>query len=103
MNQSKAIEKLLKDNGRKKVWLSEQMGYTRSNAISQMLMRGNISVDILYEICEIMGYEISIQPKRRAGARPQGQIIIEGKIKERTPDVLDHDKKHSKSKEGDSE
>lgn len=83
MTQKETIETLLKQNGKSKGWLAEKMGYARSNAISQMLMRNNITVDTLYRICEIMDYEITIQPKRRVGARPHGQIVIEGKEREK--------------------
>lgn len=83
MNQTEAIEQLLKDNNKNKIWLSEKMGYARSNAISQMLKRGNVTVDTLYQICELLDYEVTIQPKRRAGSRPNGQIAIEGKEREK--------------------
>lgn len=79
MQQREAIEELLRQTGKSKGWLAEKMGYARPNAISQMLMRNNITVDTLYKICEILDYEITIQPKRRAGARPNGQIVIEGR------------------------
>lgn len=82
MKQKEAVEALLKDNKKSKLWLSERMGYSKSTAISNMLARGNMTVDTLYRICELLDYEITIQPKRRAGARPTGQIIIEGKEKE---------------------
>ena len=83
MKQPEAIEKLLKDNNKNKVWLAEQLGYAHPNGVSQMLKRGNVTVDTLYRICELFDYEITIQPSRRAGARPNGQIVIEGKGAER--------------------
>lgn len=81
MKLTEAIEKLLKDNNKNKTWLSEKLGYARPNGVSQMLARGNITVDTLFRICESLDYEITIQPSRRAGARPSGQIVIEGKEK----------------------
>ena len=72
-----AIKALLKDNKKSQVWLAEKMGYTKPTAINNMLARGNLTVETLYKICEIMEYEITIQPKRRSGARPAGQILIE--------------------------
>lgn len=83
MKQREAIEQLLQDNNRNKAWLSDKMGYARPNAISQMLMRGNVTVDTLFQICELLDYEITIQPKRRAGSRPNGQIVIEGKERDK--------------------
>ena len=80
MKQRDAIETLLKQTNRNKSWLAEKLG-VRQTAISQMLKRGNITVDTLYQICELDGieYEITIQPKRGPGARPKGQIVIEGR------------------------
>ncbi len=80
MTQTDAIKALLEQNNKKKTWLAEKLG-VRQNAISQMLKRGNITVDTLYQICELDGieYEITIQPKRGPGARPKGQIVIEGR------------------------
>lgn len=82
MTQKEAIESLLKENKKTKTWLSEKMGYSFPSAVGQMLTRGNVTVDTLYQICELFDYEITIQPKRRAGARPNGQITIEGKERE---------------------
>jgi hypothetical protein len=77
MNQKGAIEQALKDNKKTKVWLAEKMGYKFPTAISNMLARGNMELDTLCRICEILDYEVTIQPKRRSGARPAGQIVIE--------------------------
>lgn len=74
-----AILQLLKDNNKSQVWLAEKMEYSSQGGISSMLRRGNLNVETLYRICEFLDYEITIQPKRRAGARPAGQILIEGK------------------------
>ncbi len=72
-----AIRTLLSDNNKNQGWLAEKMGYAKPSGISQMLMRGNTTVDTLIRICDTMDYEITIQPKRKAGSRPQGQIIID--------------------------
>lgn len=80
MNQADAIRQLLENcGGKSKGWLAEKMGYKGVNAISQMLKRGNVTVDTLYQICQLCEYEITIQPKRKPGARPAGQILIEGR------------------------
>lgn len=79
MKQRDAINQILKDNGKSKGWLAEKMGYRGVNAISQMLKRGNVTVDTLYQICQLLDYEITIQPQRKPGARPVGQILIEGR------------------------
>ncbi len=82
MTQRDAIELLLKQEGKTKGWLADKLG-VKQNAISQMLKRGNITVDTLYQICEILEYEITIQPNRKPGARPSKQIVIEGREREK--------------------
>ena len=76
MDFKEAIEALLKSNKKTKSWLAEKMGYAKANGVAQMLSRNNTTVDTLLRICDIFDYEITIQPKRRAGARPAGQYII---------------------------
>ena len=80
MTQKDAIITLLSDNKKSQVWLAEKMGYARPSGVSQMLQRGNITVDTLLRICDLLDYEITIQPKRRVGARPQGQIVIDRQV-----------------------
>lgn len=77
MKLKEAIERLLADNGKNKSWLSEKMGYPRPTAVSNMLMRGNIQLDTLCRICELFEYEITIQPRRKKGTRPEKQIVLE--------------------------
>lgn len=77
MIQKKAIEKLLADNRKNKTWLSEGMGYKRPTAISNMLARGNMELDTICRICELLEYEVTIQPRRKSGSRPNGQIVID--------------------------
>ena len=77
-----AVKVLVKDNNKTQSWLSERMGYNNPTGVANMLARGNLTLDTLYTICEVMDYEITIQPKRRSGARPQGQIVLEGTLKE---------------------
>ena len=73
-----AIEALLKQNGKKKVWLAEQLGYSSYGGVGNMFRRGNLTVGMLLKICDLLDYEVTIQPKRKAGSRPQGQFIIDG-------------------------
>jgi DNA-binding Xre family transcriptional regulator len=82
MKQTEVIEQILKDNNKNKSWLSDKMGIGQT-AVSNMLRRGNVTVDTLFQICELFDYEITIQPKRRAGSRPNGQIVVEGKEREK--------------------
>lgn len=76
MDFKEVIEGLIKNNNKTKTWLAEKMGYVKATGVTQMLSRNNTTVDTLLRICDIFDYEITIQPKRRAGARPAGQYII---------------------------
>lgn len=77
MNQRSTIVKLIKDHRKTQRWLGEQLGYTGQSGVGQMLLRGGVTVKTLLQICEVFDYELTIQPKRRAGVRPQGQIVID--------------------------
>ena len=78
-----AMKQLLKDNNKTQTWLSEKMGYTAPAGLARIMASGNPTLENLTKICELLDYEISIQPKRRAGSRPQGQIVIESAKGER--------------------
>ncbi len=77
MNVREGIKAVLKDNHKTQVWLMGKMGYTTPSGINRLLSRNNLTIKTLYRICEILDYEITIQPKRRAGTRPQGQIVFD--------------------------
>lgn len=78
MNMKDTIKRMLKDNNKSQAWLAEKLNYAGTNAINNKLSRGNMKVSDLYRTCEALDYELTIQPKRRAGARPSGQIVIDG-------------------------
>ena len=79
MKVDEAIKAILKANGKSQTWLAEKVGYSSQSAISQMLGRGNINLNTLCVLLDALDYEITIQPKRRAGARPAGQVVLESK------------------------
>ena len=73
-----ALRKALKDSGHNQTWLADKMGYCGPSGISNIVWRNNLKVDTLIEICEILGYEATIQPKQKAGKRREGQIVLTG-------------------------
>lgn len=77
-----AVLSMLKDNNKSQRWLAEKMGIS-APGVGQMLARDNATLNSLVKVCEILDYEVTIQPKRKSGARPQGQIVLEGNNKER--------------------
>lgn len=77
-----AVLSMLKYNNKSQRWLAEEMGIS-APGVGQMLARENATLNSLVKVCEILDYEVTIQPKRKSGARPQGQIVLEGNNKER--------------------
>ena len=78
MKLAEAMKTVLKVNGRSQVWLAETLGYRSQSAISQMFLRGNINLNTLCAIMEVLDYEVTIQPRKTTpGARPNGQIVLE--------------------------
>ena len=78
MKLREAITTLIKDNNKTKAWVAEKMGYKSPSGVTNILATGNITLENLYKMCELFDYEISIQPKRKTGPRPNGQIVLEG-------------------------
>ena len=77
MTMNKAIARVMKDKGVTQMMMAQGIGKKRPNDVSARLMSNNMSMDRAIEMLEVLGYEITIQPKRR-GARPSGQIVICG-------------------------
>lgn len=82
MTIKKALIKLISDNNSTQTDLAMKLGYKRQSSISSLLFRGNLTVETLQKICNVYGYEITIQPKRIAGARPKGQIVFTDETEE---------------------
>lgn len=81
MTAVEVIKAMLKEKGETQSSIAEKMGYGKATAVNNMLSRGNMTVDTILEMCEIMGYEITVQPKRIKGARPSGQMVIDEESK----------------------
>lgn len=81
MTIKEAIKSLLKYKKTTQSALADKMGYASPSGIGQMLQRGNLTVETLVKICDLLDYEVTIQPKR-GGRRPEGQFIIEGSSEE---------------------
>lgn len=77
MNIKEAILQLIREKKSSQSLLAQKMGYRSQSAVGQMLLRKNLNVSTLIRICDIYDYELTIQPKRQRGARPEGQIVID--------------------------
>lgn len=78
MKFKEAVVTMLKDNNKSQRWLAEKMGIS-APGVGQMLARDNATLSSLIKVCEILDYEVTIQPKRKSGVRPQGQIVLESR------------------------
>lgn len=81
MTANKAIAKVMKDKGVTQMMMAQGIGKKRPNDVSARLMSNNMSMNKVLEMLEVLGYELTIQPKR-PGARPSGQIVIISSEKE---------------------
>lgn len=80
MKQSEAINTIIKANFRTQEYVGARMDPQLSQgAFARMLNNGNVTVNRLWEICEILGYEIVLQPKGTKAQR--GQVIVDGETK----------------------
>ena len=56
--------------------MAESIGKEKATDVSARLASKNMTFNKAIEMLSVMGYEVVVQP-RKAGARPQGQIVIE--------------------------
>ena len=56
---AQAIERIIDDNGIKKIWLSEKMGISNQN-FNRLMSKKNFSLDDANSILNIIGYEAKI-------------------------------------------
>jgi len=54
-----AIEKIIDDNGIKKIWLSEKLGISNQN-FNRLMSKKNFSLDDANRILNVIGYNASI-------------------------------------------
>ena len=58
------INTLIKDNGIKKTFIANNLNMSRSN-LNSLLNKKNITLDDLKKICDVLGYEIEINIKKK--------------------------------------
>lgn len=76
MNIKTVIKTALRNENKTQTWLSEKLGYAGPTGIIALTSYGSMSLRTLLRICEALNYEITIQPKRKPGVRPKGQLVI---------------------------
>ena len=58
------INTLIKDNGIKKTFIADNLNMSRSN-LNSLLNKKNITLDDLKKICDVLGYQIEINIKKK--------------------------------------
>ena len=58
------INAIIKDNGIKKTFIAEQLNITKGS-FQNLLNKKNITLDDLKKICDVLGYEIEINIKKK--------------------------------------
>ena len=82
MTQSEIVRSMI-DNS---PWTQEGVGKKMNPQLSQqafarMLNNGNMTVNRLWEICEILGYEIVVKPMRQKGPMSGVAYKVDGESK----------------------
>lgn len=73
---NEAISKIMKEKGVTQKAMAESIGKEKPTDVSARLASKNMTFNKAIEMLSVMGYEVTVQP-RRAGNRPTGQIVIE--------------------------
>lgn len=58
------INDIIKDNGIKKTFIAEQLNITKGS-FQNLLNKKNITLDDLKKICDVLGYQIEINIKKK--------------------------------------
>lgn len=58
------INAIIKDNGIKKTFIAEQLNITKGS-FQNLLNKKNITLDDLKKICDVLGYQIEINIKKK--------------------------------------
>lgn len=65
MTQVEALKEMMKIAGTNAVKVSEQMGYASKTTLSVTMNRKNMTVDMLIEIADLLGYKLTLQKKTK--------------------------------------
>lgn len=81
MKMGEAIKNAMKIRGVTQTDLAKKLNAKTQSVIAGRLNHPNMSINNALEMLNELGYEITIQPKK-AGRRPEGQIVITMEDKE---------------------
>lgn len=84
MTQVEAVKEMLKVNGTTASAVSERMGYASKSTLAQTMLRKNMTVDMLIEIADLLGYKVTLQKKNKGDKIRQPIDLELDPTKERT-------------------
>jgi len=59
------VMRVIKESGRTQSWVAEKMGYAGNSGIANRLAKGDMMLSKFYDILDLCGYEIVVQPKQK--------------------------------------
>lgn len=69
------IKSLMKDQSMPQLSMAKAIRKQRANDVSARLMSGNMTVDRVIEMLDVLGYELVVQ-QRTSGNRGKDQILV---------------------------
>lgn len=84
MTQVEAVKEMLKVNGTTASAVSEQMGYASKSTLAQTMLRKNMTVDMLIELADLLGYKVTLTKKNKGDKIRQPIDLELDPTKERT-------------------
>lgn len=77
INISEAIRKMLDFRKVSQGILAEKMGYSSQSVIATILSRNDMKMSTFVKIANSLDFEVIIQPKGKAGKKPDGAVVVE--------------------------
>ena len=82
MKQADAVKAMIKEAHRTQEYVGSQMNPPmRQTSVARFVNNGNMTVNRLWEVCEILGYEIVLRPKRKGSANATNTFVLDGETK----------------------
>lgn len=98
MKQNDAVRAMLKVTGRTQEYLGSQLDPVLSqSSVGNMLTRNNMTVNRLWEICNILGYEIVLRPAKKGAANKDNTFVIDAQTKAERSEHLQATRYHKEA------
>ena len=82
MKQSEIVNTIIKKSLRTQAEVGQHMNPQLNQvAFARMLNNGNMTVNRLWEICQVLGYEIVIRPTKVKAQTPDNTYVVDGETK----------------------